>query len=259
MVSYLYQLVASGLLLLFGLQALWVLRGAGPARRDRVTLAWSLGASYFLVCGGYSALHAGVAAVGWLMGTGSAPTRLAMTWGISANLARGVMAAGFGAMLLALMVARGRGIYRLVRTAPATFAVTGVTATLVARLLGVDTLFGLGTGLAVLAMLTAMLLMGALWAAVLNDGMDQLLWLGMVLYALKETATVSQMAVLAWWTLAPHREVYYFHYASAVALGTGMCLLAARRLRLAQAGRRVPALFERLYTPRPPDSFPQSL
>lgn len=250
MVTYLYQLVASGLLLLFGLQARLVLRRAGPARRDRVTLAWAACASYFLVCGGYSALHAVLAAAAGRTGEKSVLYALVNEWAISANLARGVMAVAFGGLMLGLMLVRGRSIYRLVRSAPTAFVSLGISATLVARLLDVETLFGQSTGLAVLAMLTAVLLMGALWAAVLNDGMDQLLWLGVVLYTLKEAVMVSQMAVLAWWTVAPHREVYYFFYATAVILGAGMCAIAARRLRLAGAGQRVPALFERLYTQR---------
>ncbi|HEX6037340.1 hypothetical protein [Longimicrobium sp.] len=250
MVTYLYQLVASGLLLLLGLQARLVLRRAGPARRDRVILAWSVCASYFLVCGGYSAFHAVSAAVGALMGTRSLLFHWVMAWAISANLARGMVAVAFGALLLVVMLAKRRETYRLVQLAPLIFAVVAITGTVAARLLRVESLFGLSTGLAVLSMLTAMLLMGALWAAVLNDGMDQLLWFCMVLYGLKETLMVSQMAVLAWWTVAPQRDIFYFFYASNVVLSTAMCVVAARRLRLAGAGRRVPALFERMYTTR---------
>lgn len=249
---HVFQVAASGSLFLFGLLALQVRRRAGPARRDRVTLAWSAATAYFLVGGGYSAAHAALAATGALMGKDSRLYGWVGGWAIQATLGRGVVAVVFGALLLALMVMRRHQLHPLTRSIPLVLAVTAVVATAAAlqvppRLLDY---FAVSTSLAVLSALTAMLIMGALLAAVLNDGMDQLLWSALALYALKETLSVSQLAVMAWWSVAPHSEVYYFFYGSGVVLGAGMCAVAVRRLRLAERGRHVPALFERLHALR---------
>ena len=247
----LLQAAASGFLFLFGLLALQVRRRAGPARRDRATLAWSAATAYGLSGGGYSAVHAARAAASYVVGYGSAYGKWVGSWAIEASLARGVVAVVFGAMLLALMVMRHR-LHHLTRSMPLVLALTALVATIVVVQMPIQPsdYFGVSVSLAVLNGLTAILIMGALFAAVLNDGMDQLLWLSLALYALKETLSVSQLAVMAWWSLAPQSDVYYFFMASGVVLGAAMCAVAVRRLRLATQGRRVPALFERLYPAR---------
>lgn len=250
MLSQLQQCLASGFLLLFGVLALRVSRRASPARRDRAMLAWKVSAAYFLIGGGYSFGHAVLSALGMAGGKDSALLAWVGGWNFSANLARGVVAVVFGSMLLALMVGRRRWVFRLAQSAPLLLVVAAIVTTGVYLLIDVRTVFGLTTGLAVWSMLTAVVIMGALLAAVLNDGMDQLLWLALALYALKETITVSQMAVMAFWTVAPHAEVYHFFYGSSVVLGAGMCAFSVRRLRLAERGRHVPALFERLHALR---------
>lgn len=250
MLSQVQQCVASGFLLLFGVLALRVWRRSGPVRRDRATFAWGVTAAYFLVGGGYSFGHAVLSAAAMAAGRKSALFAWVGGWNFSANLARGAVAVVFAGMLLALMVGRRRWVFRLAQSAPLLLVAAAAAATAVYLLVDVRTVYGLTTGLAVLNMLTAVLLMGALLAAVLNDGMDQLLWLALALYALKETIAVSQMAVIAFWTVAPHAEVFYFFYGSSMVLVAGMCGMAARRLRLAGQGRRVPAVFERLHTLR---------
>lgn len=249
---HVFQVAASGFLLLFGLLALQVRRRAGPARRNRATLAWSAATAYFLVGGGYSAAHAALAATGALMGKQSWLYGWVSGWAIEASLARGVVAVVFGAMLLALMVMRTGRLYPLAKSIPLVLAITAVVATAAVPRLPIQQsdYFAVSTSLAVLNAATAMLIMGALLAAVLNDGMDQLLWLSLALYALKEALSVSQLAVMAWWSVAPHSEVYYFFLANGAVLGAGMCAVAARRLRLAERGRYVPALFERLHALR---------
>ncbi len=250
MLIQLLQVAASGFLLLFGLLALRVRRRAGPARRDRGTLAWSAATAYFLIGGGYSAAHAALAAASYVAGYRSPFGAWVGSWGIQATVARGVVAVVFGAMLLALMVMRRR-LHPVARAVAPALAATSLVATFVILRLPVRwDFFTVSTTLAVLNGLTAILVMGALFAAVLNDGMDQLLWLSLGLYALKETLSVSQFAVMAWWSLAPQSDVYYFLYASGVVVGAAMCAVAVRRLRLAEQGRRVPALFERLYPTR---------
>lgn len=252
MTIHLVQVTGAVLLLVFGVLALQVQRRIGPARRDRATLAWSVTAAYFLVSGGYTAANAVLAAVGAVIGHDSALYLWVSGWSLEATLARGFVSVVFAGLVLALMTLRRRWVFRLARSAP--LVLTAITAAATATVLQVPLqksfYYSVGTALAVMSALAAVLLMGALLAAVLNDGMDQLLWFSLALYALKETMTVSQMAVLAWWGLAPDRNVYYLFFFSGVALGAGMCAVAVRRLRLAGSGRRVPALFERLYPAR---------
>lgn len=249
--THLQQLLTASLPLAFGLMALRVWRRAPLPRTDRATLAWGVTATYFVICHGYATGHAIVAAAADLgAGRNSALFRWVGSWAVAANLARGTVAFVYALVLLAVLVLNRRPLYRTARAAPALFAVVAVAGTAAALHLPMQTSFGLGTGLAVLSMLTAMALMGALLAAVLNDGMDQLLWGALALYTLKETVSVSLFAILAWWSTAPDMQAWHiFHWGSAV-LGAVMVLIAVRRLRLAGEGRRVPALFERVYTLR---------
>lgn len=251
MIAQVQQILACGLLLLFGVLALRVWRRAGPVRRDRSAQAWGVTAAYFLVNGVYSTGHAVLAAVGLAMGRESALLKWVGTWAIAANLARGAMSVVFATILLLLLVLRRREVFRAAQLAPVLVAATGIAATVVVQQVPVlRTMYWLGTGMALLSMVTAVVMMGALLAAVLNDGMDQLLWLALALYALKETVSVSLFAIIAWWSLAAHPEAWRYFYWGAAALAAGMSALAARRLRLAGEGRHVPALFERLYTLR---------
>lgn len=254
MVTLLEQCLASSFLLLFGMLALRVWRRSGPVRRDRATLAWGVSAAYFLVGGAYSFGHSVLSAAAVAWGSGSPLYGWVGGRAIAANLARGVVATVFGGLLVVLLTAPRRQALRASHGAVVTMLVTSVLATAVLLQFPVRTVHGHNTGLAVLSMLTAILIMAALLAAVLNDGMDQLLWLSLALYALKETLSVSQLAVIAFWAVAPHAEVFHFFYGSAVVLGAGMCAFAVRRLRLAGAGRRVPAVFERLHALRSPAS-----
>lgn len=248
------QILASGFLLLYGAIALQVWRRAGPVRRDRATLAWGVTAAYFLLTGIFSTGQAVLATVGWSMGLQSPILRWVGTWSVAANLARGTMGVVFALILLALLVTRRRWALRTAHLAPVLLPAGLVGFTALG--LRIPTLEGnfywLGTGGAVLSTASAVILMGALLAAVLNDGIDQLLWLSLALYTLKETLSVSLFAIIAWWSVTRAPEAWYFFYWVAIALGAGMSLLAVRRLRLAGAGERVPALFERMYTLRSP-------
>lgn len=251
LLTHLQQLLTAGLPLAFGLLALRVWRRAPQPRTDRATLAWGVTAAYFVICHGYATGHATIAAAADLgAGRDSALFHWVGSWAVAANLARGALASAFALVLLAVLVLHRRRQYRTARAAPALFTVFAAGGTAVALQFPLHTSFDLGTGLAVLSMLTAIALMGALLAAVLNDGMDQLLWGALALYTLKETVSVSLFAILAWWSTAPDMQAWHiFHWGSAV-LGAGMVGIAVRRLRLAGEGRRVPALFERVYTLR---------
>ena len=252
MISQLQQLVTAALALLFGVLALRVWRRAGGGRRDRATVAWGLAAANFIVVGVHASAHSLLAAAGWAMGRESALFRWVGSWAIAANLGRAVVSVVFGVLLLAGLVVHRRWVPRVARAGPAVLAGTAVFATAAALRLPYDNAYTLGTSLAVLSSITAVVVMAALLAAVLNDSMDQLLWLALAAYALKETVSVSLFAVLAWWSMAAHVEAYRIFYWVALGLSAGMAGLAARRLRMAAAGRRVPALFERMHALRRP-------
>lgn len=251
MVDQLQQVLASGFLLLFGVLALRVWRRAGPVRRDRAAQAWGVTAAYFLVSGVYSTGHAVLAFAGLEMGRTSPLFLWVGSWAIAANLARSVMSVAFSVILLLLLTVRRRWVFRLAEAAPVVLAIVGAAATVVLQHMpGLLTMYWLGAGMALLSLATAVVIMGALLAAVLNDSIDQLLWLALALYALKETVSVSLFTIIAWWSLAAHPDAWRYFYWGATALAAGMSVLAARRLRLAGEGRHVPALFERLYTLR---------
>jgi hypothetical protein len=244
------QIVNAMLLLLFGILALRVRRRAAPARRDRAILAWGLTAVYFIISGAYTTLHSLVGAAAANAGPQSALYRWMVGWTVGVNLSRGVLSVVFALLMLALLVVHRRWVPRVSAAAPAVLGVTAVAGTGLLVYLSPVTLYQLGSGLAVLSMLTAVILMGVLLAAVLDDSIDQLLWLALAVFTLKETISVSLFAVLAWWSMAPQADVWYiFYWMSAVMVGA-MGALAARRLRLAGEGRRVPALFERLHSLR---------
>lgn len=251
MISFVQQILASGFLLLFGVLALRVWRRADPVRRDRSTLAWGVTAAYFVISGVYSTGHSLLAFIGWTMGRKSPLLLWVGDWAVAANLARGAMSVVFAILLVLVLLLRRRWMLRVVQAAPAVLvACAFVFTAALLRMPSVLTMYGMGLGLAVLSMATAVIMMGALLAAVRNDGMDQLLWLGLSLYALKETLSVSLSAIIAWWTVVQSPQAWYFFYWVSAALAAGMSLLAARRLRLAGQGQYVPALFERLYTLR---------
>jgi hypothetical protein len=252
LINHLQQVGTALLALLFGVLALRVWRRAGPARRDRSTVAWGLTAAQFIVVGLYASVHSLLSAAAWMAGRDSALFRAVGEWAVAANLGRAVVSVVFGVMLVAALVVHRRWVPRVSRAGPAVLAGTAVIATLAARRLPPASIYSLATSLAVLSMVTAVVVMAALLAAVLNDSMDQLLWLALAAFALKETVSVSLFAVLAWWSMAAHAEAYRIFYWLAMALTAGMAGLAARRLRMAAAGRRVPALFERLHALRRP-------
>lgn len=254
MITFVQQILASGFLLLYGVLALQVWRRAGPVRHDRATLAWGVTAAYFMLTGILSTGQSVLACIGWSMGLKSPLLLWVGTWSVPANLARAALGVVFALILLALLVTRRRWALRAAHLAPVLLTAGLIVLTAVG--LQIPALEGnfywLGTGGAVLSTITAVILMGALLAAVLNDGIDQLLWLSLALYTLKETVSVSLFTLIAWWSVIRAPQAWYFFYWVAIALGMGMSLLAVRRLRLAGAGERVPALFERMYTLRSP-------
>jgi hypothetical protein len=249
--AHVQQILSSALLLLFGVLALLVWRRFGRVRRDRAALAWALTAANFLVVGVYCTLHAVLSAVGWARGTDSALFRLIRDWALATNLAREVVTVVFALMLLVLMVSRRWGA-RVVAAAPAVLTATAVLFTVLLRGLPYTSTFAFTSTLAISYGVAAIVLMAALFAAVHQDGVDQLLWLALAAFTLKETVSVSILAVMAAWTMTYARTYFAVLYWMGIVIGLCMVALAARRLHLASGGRRVPAPFERVHALRRP-------
>lgn len=250
--AYLQQIVSSASLLLFGVLALLVWRRFGPVRRDRAALAWALTAASFLVVGVYATAQSLLAAIGWLLGEKSALYLFVGRWSLAANLARGVVSVLFGAMLLVLMVSRRRWGARVVAAAPAALALASLLFTLALYPLTHTGPYAFLSVFALVTALTAIVMMAALFAAVRHDGLDQLLWLALAAFTLKETMSVSFMAVMSAWTMDYAGTYWKVFYWVLGVLGVAMVLLAARRLQLASGGRRVPAAFEGVHALRRP-------
>jgi hypothetical protein len=248
----LVQLASSILLLVFGIQALRVWRRSGPVRRDRAALAWGVTTANFLVVGGYSTAHALVSVPAVAAGPQSALFARMTSWVAATNAGRGGASIAFGLLLVALLVAHRRHAPRIARWAPVVLVAVAVAATAAGKLAPVSIPYGLVTLVAVLNAATAVVLMAALLVAVQNDGMDQLLWLTLAVYAFKETVSVSLLAVVSFWGVANVSLYYAMFLWLQVILAAVMTGLATRRLQLATGGRRVPALFEQLPALRPP-------
>ncbi len=240
------QIASSTLILVFGVLALRVWRRFGTVRRDRAALAWGVSAASFLVVGVYATAHSLASVVMVAAGKESRVYGFILQWVHPANMGRGVASVLFGLLLLALMAVPRRVGPRIASAAPAALVAAAVAGTLGARLLPHASPHTFFTMLAVLNAATAVVVMAALLAAVQNDGMDQLLWLSLALYALKETLSVSLLAVIAFWGVAEVRNYMAGLFWLQVGAGVCMVALAARRLHLAGGGRRVPAIFERL-------------
>ena len=261
MATALQQLAATIPLLLFGLLALGVWRRLAPdsgsstlgTARERATLAWGLTAANFLVVGIYATAHSTLAALAIAMGEGTWLWENVGHWAGAANAGRGVVSVVYAAMLLGLMALDRRAGLRIMSVAKWVLLAAAILGTLAARpLIPFDDPHANYTVLAVLNGISAISLMAALVAAVLNDGLDELLWLAATVYALKEVVTVSLLGVMAWWTVSPQAAAMRIAYWMAIVLTTVMAALAGRRLQLAAAGRRVPGVFERLDSLRRP-------
>jgi hypothetical protein len=176
-------------------------------------------------------------------GRGSALYDWVGTYGPAANLGRGVASIVFGLMLIAAAGGYPRWLPRLGSAAPSALVATTVVVTAMTLRVPVSSV---NFVLAILSTVTAVVIMGALFIAVLNDSMDQLLWLALSAYALKETLRVSLFAVLTWWTVGQDVTAYRLFYWVGIVFSVTMVVLAVRRLRAAAEGREVPALFERL-------------
>lgn len=245
MSALLQQILASALTLAFGVLCLLVWRSRAAPAPDRPMLAWGISAAYFMVVGVYSTLHA-FANFGLMSaGSGSRIYAPGVSVSLAANVGRAATAVAFPVLLAVAASQRGRAPASRVREAGTGLALLALAATVAAHRLQDGSNHQHLSVLAVLGAAVAILLMGTLLLSLVNDGIDRLLWFALAAYALKEVLNVSLLAIMAWWTTAPDPAAWRIFYWLAMAAMASMCALAARRLRLARAGTRVPALLER--------------
>jgi len=241
------QLATALLTLVFGAQAVRVARRSGR-NRDRALAAWEPTGFAFTLAGALLLVHAVWAAAAIRAGGGTAGMRRFMDWAPALNTGRGLLSVAYAAVLAAHLAGRRRWVLRLSARSLPVFAGAAVAGTVAARLLDRD-VDGL-TQLAVLSTITVVLLLSALLMAVINDGLDQLLWFSLAAYTLKETMQVSMLAIIAWWTPgSPMAVTHGFYVLNALTLVV-MIALAWRRLRMVAEEQHVPALFEHIHARR---------
>ena len=254
MLTHAQQIASAALTLAFGLLALAVARRLGARRGSRPAAAWAHSGSAFVLTGGLALVHALSGFGAWLAGPESAFYRQVAAWMAPGNFSRAVLTAVYAAALLALLLVRRGWVGAVAGQAPAAFVVATVAALGAARAAGLAGFEGVSIP-AMVSAVAAVVLMAALLVAVVNDGLDQLLWFALAAYALKDAVTVSLMATIIWWELGDAGPVLAalrtFYWISSGVLAV-MCGIAWRRLAQAAAGRHVPALFERMHALRAP-------
>lgn len=240
---------ASALLTLgFGLLALRVSRRAGR-NRDRALAAWEPTAFCFTVVGAYGVAHA-LLCIFAAYAKSPAFRRVFLEWYHAANTGRALAIVAYAVVLAALLAGRRRWVLRLSANSLPLFAAAAVAGTLAGRWLDNGSSSQQMAQLGTLGGVTVLVLLCTLLMAVVNDGLDQLLWFALAAYTLKETMQVSMFAIIAWWSSNTSGAVVEAFYVLNALVLVGMVVLARRRLRLAAAGRHVPALFERIHARR---------
>lgn len=237
------QLVMTGMTLLFGLAALRV----GREREGSPRLAaWYLTGVLFTLLGTTATAQSLLAVWAAASGPGSAPYRFFLRLVPIANDGRSVMVLAYAATLAALVYG-GRPF-----PAPSGRVWAGLGG---AMLAGAVVGFREGsflqerhmTTLAILGSVSVLLLLGALYGALVSNAVDYLLWATVGIYTVREALNVNFGVVFALfglphaWQPAPRAMVMV-----AIASLALMLAFTLRRLLLARAGRDAPSLLERL-------------
>lgn len=250
--TLLLQVVFALLTLLFGVLAARVAGRWGDGGRDRRALAWRITAGYFVVIGVYSTVQSVLSCFAVAEGPDSALYATVVAWGGPANAGRSL-----GGIAFALLLLQGqrRDLDRArASTAAVLPVILAVTAagTLLVRWHGLTGLphtaglLGLGAAAMAIPLLAALLL------ALAREGMDEVLWLALTAYALKEVLTVSLFSLLVGWDMVDGRSLRRTLLWMGIATNALMCAAGIWRLHQLRAGRRVPALLERVRGVRRP-------
>jgi hypothetical protein len=248
--SLLLQTAATLLILPFGLLCLLAWRRMEGMRWGRPAAAWFPTGVCFAAVGAYSAGNAVLVPFVQRMDPNTAAYATAVRWVQAGNVGRscGVVAAAL--LLGALLAVPAASVGRVARHSVAPIVLSILAGTTAFAVYGNMEVRPYVTLLAVISCITVVLLLGVLLAGVARDGMDQLLWLALAAYAVKETFSVSLFTLLAWWKVQPQSAAFVaFYWVNGLAMVV-MVMLAVRRLQHARSGHPVPALFERLHAAR---------
>lgn len=241
------QTVGLSLALPFGVLSLAI------ARRSRLRGSrregWLLTGWCFVMVGSVGIVQAVTSNLAVAAGSESAVWRHYLAWGSGANYARLFPTAGLAAGLIALSLWRDRRtLLSMTIAAMAATVVMGFAVGWAEGPLGSSNHI---VHLAVATAATVLLLLGALLLAAATDVIDQLLWLALATYTLKQALSVSLFSILAWMAFSPEirpMALYVIHVAGWVFV----LLFALRRYHAAMHQREVPALFERVDSLRKP-------
>jgi hypothetical protein len=229
---------------LFGVQALGVTRALSGTRAAHHA-AWELTAVGFLVAGVSSVVWSAFAVWAVAAGPGSAAWNGSVTWMPVGNYGRSVAKAMLALLLccipwLAGLTPRARGAASL-GSLLAMFAAGGVYGYLEGPLRS-------GTHFSIYAVFQTaelILLLAALFIAVLQSSMDRWLWAILAIYGVRQALNALSVSALAWlgipgrWALSP-MVVHLMGVASYLM----MMALAHRRLQLARRRVAVPGMFD---------------
>jgi hypothetical protein len=236
----------------FGLLAVCVARRAPPESAGRPGLGWRITGTYFLLIGAFSFVQSVVSVFAVRAGEASEIYAFAVRWGAPANVARSLATIAFAALLLYAQTGGRERARSASRASLPLLLCLVVVATYAADRPGLAVFHLHASALAVLGAVISVFLLAALLLALARDGMDEVLWLALTAYAMKEVLSVSLFSIMAWVHGAAGGGTVRLFYSISFWVMLGMCLAAAWRLRQAAAGRRVPSLLDRVRTVRPP-------
>lgn len=240
--TLLLQALSDVLALSFGLLALRVGLRASLIQADH-RAAWLLAGSAWGWLGLFGAVHSAWAAYVLRAGPGTEAAETYFRWLMPLDDVRGFLMAGYGLLVLAAgvlrrPVPRGFGAMQAVLLA---FAASGVAAGILERPFDRVSHYQV---VAMTAAVTALLLLAGLVLAVVRDGMDYLLWIAVVLYAVREALVNVVLTTYQWLgSEGVWRPAFAAVQWPGVVLYPLMIALALRRLQLAARNRDVPALF----------------
>lgn len=237
-----FQTAAAVAALPFGALALAIahrVRGKASRREGWLLTGWC-----FLLIGVVGTAQAAFSNAAMAAGPESRLWSLYLDWGAGGNYGRLLPIAVLAAALIALSLRGPRG-RALLSAAPLGFGVAMVLGFAIGAVEG-----PLGTSnhvarVAVVTAATVVMLLGALLLAAATDVMDQLLWLALAAYTLKQAVSVSLFSILAWMAFSTGNRpiTLYVMHAAAWAV---ILLITLRRYQHAVRHREVPALFERV-------------
>ena len=246
MTALLLQVLATVLTLAFGGLAFGVW-WSGRRSPDPLVRGWGVTGAYFLLIGAYSSVHALLLVAAVRAWPGSPLSTWVAAWSSAASIGRGVTSLGFPVLLAAAVLPRrARGSGGLLRHM-GVLAVLAAAGTVGAKQLHDGSAHQYMSALAVLSTILAISLMVVLLMALAADRLDQLLWFALATYTLREVIGVSLLTIFAWWNLAANPAAFYIFYGLSIAVTAVLCLLGARRLALMRAGKKVPALLQRIH------------